>query len=189
MHSSVVGLCHFGVCAAGMAEVGIGILVQCKPRCLFAGCAARGLSTPITKHTVETVFTASTVGEGARLVFAKWRRDDLLAAAALGHRLGCKFLHGPLPLVDLWAVCLMRAMDRLLAPSCFPLGLLGSQLGGGSWKCRAVMAGCCVLMRTPRISKQCEVSMPGCCLLWHDLPEFLFCNIIVLKKYSYPIII
>ena len=75
-----------------MAEVGVGILVQCKPRCLFAVCAARGLPKPITKHTVETVFTAGTVAEGARLVFAKWRRDDLLAAAALGHRLGCKFL-------------------------------------------------------------------------------------------------
>ena len=75
-----------------MAEVGIGILVQCKPRCLFAVCAARSLPTPITKHTVETVFTAGTVAEGTRLVFAKWRRDDLLAAAALGHRLGCKFL-------------------------------------------------------------------------------------------------
>ena len=75
-----------------MAEVGIGILVQCKLRCLFAVCAARGLPTPITKHTVETVFTAGTVAEGARLVFAKWRHDDFLAAATMGDRLGCKLL-------------------------------------------------------------------------------------------------
>ena len=68
-----------------MAEVGIGILVQCKPLCLFAGCAVRGLPKPITTHTVETVFTAGTDAEGARLVFTKWRRDDLLTAAALGH--------------------------------------------------------------------------------------------------------
>ena len=51
-----------------MAEVGIGILVQCKPRCLFAVGAAGGLPTPIAKHTVETVFTAGTVAEGARLL-------------------------------------------------------------------------------------------------------------------------
>ena len=41
---------------------------------------------------METVFTAGTVAEGARRVFAKWRHDDLLAAAALGDRLGCKLL-------------------------------------------------------------------------------------------------